>query len=145
MATLLIETFPTDSEGKALLWKVKRALARLCGHSVSKKGVVLTAPRELRKERDTLKEDYRQIWKKCTIEYDPNETGASVLMSSFRIRLGPFFLRSSITITEMEEVLLHEFLHVALDVKDREFHHGFMTQILKYNIKYKQSSNVFVD
>ena len=145
MATLKTKTFPGDKEGRALLRKVKRAIANICGHGVSKKGVVLSAPKKLKSGRDNLKSDYKEIWKKCTIEFDENETGASVLMKTFRIRLGPFFLRPSIKIVDMEEVILHEFLHVALDIKDRQFHHGMMTQILKYNIGYKEDSAIFVD
>ena len=66
-------------------------------------------------------------------------------MKTYRIRLGPFFLRPSIKVVDMEEVILHEFLHVALDIKDRQFHHGLMTQILKYEIGYKEDSAIFVD
>ena len=145
MAKLLTETFPSDAEGAVLLRKVKLALANICGHGVSEKGVILTAPRKLNAERDNLKPEYREIWKKCTIEYDPEETGASVLMKTYRIKLGPFFLRPMIKVKDLEEVLLHEFLHVALDIEDRQFHHGFMTQILKYNIGYKEDSSIFVD
>lgn len=145
MATLLTATFPGDKEGQALLRKVKMAIANICGHGVSKKGVVLTAPKKLDRERDNLKDDYKKIWRECTIEYDPEETGASVLMSKRQIKLGPFFLRPSIKITDLEEVILHEFLHVALDIKDRQFHHGLMTQILKYEIGYPEDSAVFVD
>jgi hypothetical protein len=145
MATLLTSTFPADKEGEALLKKVKIALAHICGHGVSKTGSVLTAPRRLKAGRDNLKSDYREIWKKCTIEYDPEETGASVLMKTYQIRLGPFFLRPSIKIVDLEEVLLHEFLHVALNIGNREFHHGMMTQILKYNLGYKEDSGIFMD
>lgn len=139
MATLLISTFPTDSEGTALLKKVKRALAHICGHGVSKKGIVLTAPKKLDANRDNLKSNYREIWKKCTIQYDGNESGASVLMKSYEIKLGPFFLRPSITVVDLEEVLLHEFLHVALAIEGKEFHHSLMTQILRYNLHYKDT------
>ena len=145
MATLLTGTFPTDREGRRLLRKIKLALTNICGHGVSRKGIILTAPRKLKQDRDNLKSDYKEIWKKCTIEYDPEETGASVLMKSFKIRLGPFFLKPIIKVKDLEEVILHEFLHVALDIKDRQFHHGLMTQILKYNIGYKEDSNIFVD
>jgi len=145
MATLLTSTFPSDKEGTRLLRKVKIALSNICGHGVSKKGVILTAPNKLNAERDNLKEDYREIWKKCTIEYDPDETGASVLMKSYRIRLGPFFLRPSIKIVDLEEVLLHEFLHVALAIGDKQFHHGLMTQILRYELGYKEDSGIFMD
>ena len=145
MAMLLMDTFPKDKEGSALLRKVKLAIANICGHGVSRKGVVLTAPKKLKPGRDNLKADYKEIWKKCTIEFDENETGASVIMKTYRIRLGPFFLRPMIKVTDMEEVILHEFLHVALDIKDRQFHHGFMTQILKYNMGYKEDSAIFVD
>lgn len=145
MATLLTKTFPKDKEGRALLWKVKRALANICGHGVSKKGVILTAPKRLKVERDTLRKDYKKLWKECTIEFDEEETGASVRISKRQIKLGPFFLRPSIKIVDLEEVILHEFLHVALDIKDRDFHHGFITQTLKYNLDYKVDSGIFVD
>lgn len=145
MATLMTSTFPADEEGAKLLKKLKIALANICGHGVSKKGIVLTAPRELKAGRDNLRSDYREIWKKCTIEFDSEETGASVLMKSYQIKIGPFFLRPSIKIVDLEEVLLHEFLHVALDISDRQFHHGIMTQILKYNLGYKEDSGIFMD
>ena len=48
MATLLTNTFPGDQEGRALLRKVKRAIANICAHGISAKGVILTAPTKLK-------------------------------------------------------------------------------------------------
>ncbi len=141
MATVDFQTFPTDSEGIELQSKVRKALTHLCGHGLSKENVILTAPPKLNAERDQLRENYRDIWRVVVIEYDENEAGASAWYKTKKIRLGPLFLRPFFKVMDVEKVLLHEFLHLALDVSDEKFHHGFIEQIIKYNIGYPGDAN----
>ena len=143
MAVLKVETFPGDGEGQALLKKVRQSLTSLCGHGHGKDGTYLTAPRALRTERDMLRENWRDIWKATAIQYDDNETGASVNHRTNIIKLGAFFLKPDHKAKDIEKVILHEFLHISLDMEMREFHHGQIEQVIKYNLGYPGDANPF--
>lgn len=140
MAILLINTFKTK-EQKVLLKKVRLALKNLCGHGHSREGSYLTAPRKLRLDRDFLKENYKEIWKHCTIRFDPQEKGASI-RGKKDIHIGPFFLQPRFTVMDVEKIILHEFLHAALDISMEDAHHGLIYQVIKENIKYPGPANV---
>jgi hypothetical protein len=138
MAMLISNSFPDSSEGKAMLVKVKRAFTRLTWTTAKDEGgyyAYFTAPTKLKKDRDSLKDDYEIIWIECTLEFDEGEAGASIFVSRREIKIGPFFLASRFTTTDMEKIILHEYLHAALAV-DRQYHHSFMEQIIKYNLGY---------
>jgi hypothetical protein len=141
MAILTIASFPKDTAGSALLRKVRRALTNLCGHGHGKDGTYVTAPRKLNADRDTLRADYKKIWKECTITFDPKEAGASI-QSARHIHIGPFFLQARFTVMDMEKIILHEFLHAALDIAWKDAHHSMMEQIIKYNLRYPGPANV---
>jgi len=105
-------------------------------------------PVKLDAERDNLKDEWRTIWRHCTLEYDKNEAGASILgarssdaRARRRIRIGPFFLREGFSVKDLEKVILHEFLHAAFIFSDFEFHHGMMEQVLIYNLGYDRPAN----
>lgn len=137
--TLKADTFPEDAEGQALLGKVKQALKNLTG-GPDRDGGFVKPPRKLDRDRDVLTEDYASVWRLCTLEYDPNERGASITGRS-RIRIGPFFLAKRFTATDMEKVILHEYLHAVIDLEYKAAHHSHMEQIIKYNIGYRGPAN----
>ena len=143
MAVLMIDTFPRDGEGSELLKKVRQSLTNLCGHGHASDGTYLTAPRQLDADRDMLRDDYREIWKDTTIQFKGDETGASVNMKTKEIRLGDFFLKPSHKVLDIQKVILHEYLHLALNIEMREFHHSQMTQIITYNLHYPGDANPF--
>jgi hypothetical protein len=177
MAFLCTQTFLTDSAGakidggKVLENKIAHALYRITGRygvsdtrevdsckqaddgkvpaMVTRSGLNYpAAPYRLRQERDTLKEDWKLIWKKVTIEYSDEETGASIYLppevnpiQNKRVRIGPFFLSHHYTIRDFEKIVLHEFLHAALDIDMREAQHGMMEQVLVFNMGYAPPAN----
>lgn len=148
MATLLIETFSTR-EQKRLLKKVRQALKNLCGHGHGKDGRFLTAPRKLRPKRDFLKDDYKEVWKKCVIKFDEKEAGASVRNNRnqqfgnfFDIRIGPFFLQPRFSVKDMEKLILHEYLHKAMIISMKEAEHGFIDQIIRDHLRYPGPPNI---
>lgn len=143
MAVLDVNSFPTDSEGVGLLRKVRSALTSLSGHGHAKDGTYLTAPKGLNADRDMLRENYREIWKAVTVKYNQDESGASVNHKTRIISIGGFFLRPSHTMLDIKKVLLHEFLHLAIDMEMREFHHGQITQIIQFNLGYPGDPNPF--
>lgn len=98
-------------------------------------------PSRLRQERDDLDEDWRSIWKECTIEFSRREAGASVFVPARRISIGPFFLKPQYTVRDMEKIVLHEYLHTALRVKPTpdlrtEYDHGQIKMILIDHLHY---------
>lgn len=150
MAIIRFETFPNDLEkiylyqdSQELQGKIRKAIFNLCHHSLDKNNEVVASPYRLNPRRDWLKPDYREIWKKCVIEYDENDPNATAYFSLNKITVGPVFMRPTITILDMEKVLLHEFLHLALSIQDRQMHHSFMEQIIKYHLKYPGDANPF--
>lgn len=150
MATVRFETFPNTperiylhQESLELQKKVRKAIANLCHHQLDANNEVIAPPFRLNPNRDWLKPDYREIWKQCVIEYDENDPNATAYFKLNKITIGPVFLRPSISILDLEKVLLHEFLHLALSIDDRTAHHSFMEQIIKYHIKYPGDANPF--
>jgi len=162
---LFTKTFLAEGDGRAihggasLETKVVRALENITGHKgkpahrandtgVKKQGLLYwRTPRKLDAERDGLKDGWHTIWRHCTIEFDKDETGASISGLSDddptapkRIRIGPFFLREGFSTRDLEKIVLHEFLHAAF-VYGREFHHGMMEQVLIYNLGYERPAN----
>ena len=135
----LLDTFPQDAEGRALFQKVKKALHNLTGMTPPKDGNFTSAPRRLNAERDTLKSDWRAIWFQETIKYDAAEPGASVLKGV--VKIGPFFLQKRFTVMDMEKVVLHEYLHEAIDISWRDAHHGQIDQIIQFNLAYPGAPN----
>ncbi len=143
MAVLKIDTFLGDGEGQGLLKKVKQSLTNLCGHAHGSDGTYLTAPKALKTDRDMLRENWREIWQATTIQYDDNETGASINHKTKIITLGAFFLKPAHKVIDIQKVILHEFLHIALDIEWRDAHHGQIEQVIKYNLGYPGDANPF--
>ena len=136
---LLEETFPKTPEGKKLLEKVKRALARMSGRDANRDRIYPRAPRGLQPGRDLLKSSYVAIWRRCTLEYSPREAGASV--KAGKIRIGPFFLKPRFRVLDIQKVILHEYLHEAIDISWRKAHHGQIDQIIQYNLGWPGPPN----
>ena len=165
MAFLFSDTFlKADDDGKKLLRKVRDALGRLSGDGgkSGKRDLILgfendqpvfapqqsgfdyvKAPKRLQTDRDFLKFEWRQIWRECTIQFDSAEAGASILVPRRRIRIGPFFLDDRFVVADMEKVILHEYLHAALAIEERErgMQHNFMKQIITFNLNYSGNAN----
>jgi hypothetical protein len=143
MATLKAQTFPSDKPGQQLLGKVQDALGNLTGIRARKDGVYLSAPTKLDPDRDLLRPDYRIVWGQCTIVYDPEERGAEASAATRTLKIGPFFLPSSTTVRDMEKVLLHEYLHLVIDIgwNSEEAQHGQIYQIIRENLKYPGPPN----
>ena len=139
MARLLAETFPTDAAGRALLQKVQIALFHLTGsHGV--KGDYRHPPKRLDPGAHTLQTSYRSTWLRCTIEFSGQERGASIRKDR-EIRVGPFFLKPHFKALDLEKVILHEYLHAALDISFRDAHHGMIDQIIQFDLKYPGAPN----
>jgi len=152
--TLDAASFPAGTEEQQLLANLQRALTKLSG--TGKNDEWSKAPRKLRQQRDSLDDDFRKIWKNSVIRYDPNCTGATGNFNEnggADIVLGPWFLQHKFLwrghTSELEKVILHEYLHDALD-KPFQFHgnpdrndmqHGFIDQVIQFNLGYKGSPN----
>ncbi|MCA9753784.1 MAG: hypothetical protein KC591_16425 [Gemmatimonadetes bacterium] len=139
MCRLLADTFPKDKEGQALLLKVRRAMERLT-RSKGVKDNFVKAPRRLNADEHNLKDEFANIWARCTLEFDPENPGASVRKG--KIKIGPFFLAKRFKVMDLEKVILHEFLHESLAISWKEAHHGLIDQIIQYDLKYPGPPNV---
>jgi len=158
MAFLFTAEFSTGADGQPaedgakMLEKIKQALKNITGHGGKEKTTqhlgydrvgleYWSVPTRLRTDRDFLRDEWRDIWRQCTIEFDPQETGASIHVPTRRIRIGPFFQQSRFTVRDFEKIILHEFLHAAFSFGMREADHGMMQQVLIYNIGYHPPAN----
>jgi hypothetical protein len=140
MATLNADTFPGDKQGKKVLDEVKQALRNLTGLNGGTNGAYLVAPVKLNADRDVLKPSYKQIWNLCTIVYDDDEKGAE-MSKAHQITLGPLLL--SMSVTDIEKIILHEYLHEAIDigVNVEEMEHGQINHIIRDNLHYPGPPN----
>ena len=140
VATLKPDTFGSETY---LLKRVRNALTNLTGIAANRAEEYVPAPIKLSADRDLLDPDYKVIWKQCTIEYDPNEAGAEIYLKDRKIVLGPFM--KGFSVMELEKVILHEFLHAALDDGwqrlSEQAQHGQINLIIGYNIGYPPPPN----
>jgi len=143
MATLRLATFPSDKSGQLLLGKVKDALANLTGIRGGATGVYVGAPTKLDRARDMLKPNYRIVWQQCTLEFDPDERGAEATPGTSNLRVGPFFLSGDTSVMDMEKVILHEYLHLVIDIgwSATEAEHGQINHIIRDNLSYPGPPN----
>jgi hypothetical protein len=140
VARILAETFPADAAGTLLLRKVRQALRHLTGMPPPRDDNWTIAPVPLVPERDFLREDWRTIWLHCTIRFDPSEPGASIRVRK-DMRLGPFFLGSATTVLSLEKVLLHEYLHAALELQVIGEQHDLIDRVLEFHLGYPGPPN----
>jgi hypothetical protein len=143
MAKLLLDTFNTklplkQERGKAIqkditgvLGRVKMALENITG--TKGRGVegtkdgkvtgsldypVIAVPGRLAKlnaDEDRLRDNFKLIWQMCTIEFAEGEGGAEVFPKINRMILGPLLWSPNIDVANTEKIIIHEFLHLALD------------------------------
>jgi hypothetical protein len=143
MATLKIQTFPSDQEGQALLAKVQQALSHVTGVGTHKDGVYTAAPRNLNPDRDHLRPNYKAVWQLCTIEYDPDEPGAEVPAGTRTLKIGPFLQLPGTSVTDVEKVILHEYLHLVVDIgwNEGQAQHPQINSIIRDSLKYAGPPN----
>jgi hypothetical protein len=159
MAFLFTADFAATGDGQPhhggteMLVKIKNALKSLTGKDgkpgkkrdpvgYERDGLDYPVPPvKLRQDRDFLKDEWRSIWKNCTIEFDGDEAGASIHIPTSRIRIGPFFLQGRFGVKDFEKIIIHEFLHAAFIFEFRDAHHGMMEQVLIHNLHYTPPAN----
>jgi hypothetical protein len=134
-------TFRTDAEGSKLLAKLKPAQTNVDG-VIGAAGTVKPphVARRLQRDADSLKPDYLAIWSRCTIAYDPRQAAAEI-RNGREIVVGPLFAETRFATLDMEKVLLHEYLHAALDEMWKIDPHSQIDQIIQFNLKYKGAPN----
>ena len=155
MATLKPETFSTEySEDRDLLKNVRSALFNLTGiprtggasddervdfTSITGKGVLS----RLNVARDVLRPDYRRYWEYTTVVYDTEQHGAEINIEDRKIILGPFLI--GMGVEDAEKVIIHEFLHAALDDdwqrSTEQEQHGQINHIIIYGPHYSEPAN----
>jgi hypothetical protein len=141
MATRLENTFRADASGTTLLGKLKPAQSNVDGViGVATAMKPPHAARRLHRDEDSLKRDFLAIWSRCTIEYDPKQPAAEIRKGK-EIVIGPLFAEQRFTTLDMEKVLLHEYLHAALDEMWKLDPHSQIDQIIQFNLKYPGAPN----
>jgi hypothetical protein len=86
-----------------------------------------------------LKSNFENIWGDTIISYDPKAYGASADFGETEIIFGEFFTKPQ-SILILEKVLMHEFLHLVVDLP-RPMHHGRIDHIIKYGLKLPGDPN----
>lgn len=142
------DTFTDQPEAQELLPRIHAALKALCGRP---KGGTYAVPLKLKRlarparrgESGRLLPNYVAIWKTCFIVFDPQERGASIWLPTGKIKFGPFFV-SGWKRRDLEKVILHEYLHKAIDLQPsygdtrfrKDAQHGEIDQIIEFELKY---------
>jgi len=157
MATLKPETFREigkdgETRVRTLLTHVRQALTNLAFDpytQVNDTRVMyhpITPRSKLGKLDPTnypIRSNYRQVWNDCTLEYDQNQKGAEIYVPGRRMYLGPFML--DYDVMELEKVIIHEYLHAALDDATTrtgyQASHHEINRIITYNLGYDDPPN----
>lgn len=79
-----------------------------------------------------LKANYLQIWGDTIISYDADAYGASANLKDSEIIFGYFFTKPQ-PLLVLEKVLMHEFLHLILDLP-KVMHHGKINDIIRHSM-----------
>lgn len=80
--------------------------------------------------RNGIKANYSKIWSDTIISYDADAYGASANLKEAEITFGYFFTKPQTPLV-LEKVLMHEFLHLILDLP-KVMHHGKINDIIKH-------------
>ena len=124
--------------------RLKGILTEMCGPPIPPGSANFQgppkSPQRLRRTRDELKADYQQIWKNTTVIYEHHTYGASARHSTNTIVFGEFFLKTEIETLTLKKVLMHEFLHLAVDMP-RAMHHGQINKIIRHHLGYHGDPN----
>ncbi|MBX3244618.1 MAG: hypothetical protein KF685_09210 [Acidobacteria bacterium] len=99
-------------------------------------------PRGLSVRRDKLRSNYKSIWEETVISFDFATYGATANHKTFEINLGEFFLKKEIPLLDLKKVVLHEFLHLVVDVP-RSMHHGQINTIISHGLGLRGDPNPF--
>lgn len=152
MAFLYVESFvpgagelPGIADDKnALLARTKLALLDISGQpTVTSYGDLYPKPpKGLSRRRDNLKRDFKKIWEDTIIAFDFKTYGATANHRTLEINLGEFFLKKEIPILDLKKVILHEFLHLVVDLP-RSIHHGQINWIISHGLGLKGEPNPF--
>jgi hypothetical protein len=120
--------------------RLKKILTELCGPPMPQTSEFLNPPRGLVQKRDRLKLNWQIIWKNTSIVYREEAYGATATFSTNTITFGEFFLKQEIPDLDLKKVLLHEFLHLVVDMPTA-LHHGQINTIIKTNLKLPGEPN----
>jgi hypothetical protein len=152
MAFLYIDSFvPASGElpgiaddKNCLLTRMKLALLDISGTPVitSHGDLYPKPPRGLERRRDQLKMNYKTIWDDTIIAFDFDTYGATANHRTFEINIGEFFLKKEIPLLDLKKVVMHEFLHLVVDLP-RTMHHGQINRIISRGLGMKGDPNPF--
>ncbi len=152
MAFLYVESFvPGQSElpgivddKNALLVRMKLALLSISGQpTITSYGDLYPKPpKGLSRSRDGLRRNYMKIWDDTIIAFDFDTYGATANHKTFEINIGAFFLKKEIPLLDLKKVILHEFLHLVVDIP-MPMHHGQINWIISNGLGMKGDPNPF--
>ncbi|MBK9162587.1 MAG: hypothetical protein IPM21_01480 [Acidobacteria bacterium] len=152
MAFLYIDSFvPGASElpgivddKNFLLKRMKLVLLKISGTPVITSYGYLypKPPKGLSRSRDRLKANYKKIWEDVIIAFDWDTYGATANVRTYEINIGEFFLKKEIPDNDLEKVVLHEILHIFVDMP-RILHHPQINTIIKDGLGYEGEPNPF--
>lgn len=152
MAFLYVESFVPGAnelpgivdDKNALLIRTRLALLIISGQpTITSYGDLYPkSPKGLNRNRDNLKRNYKKIWDDTIISFDWDTYGATANQRTFEINLGEFFLKKEIPLLDLQKVILHEFLHLVVDLP-RSIHHGQIDKIISEGLDYEGAPNPF--
>jgi hypothetical protein len=152
MAFLYIDSFvPASGElpgiaddKNCLLTRMKLVMLAISGTPVitSYGDLYPKPPRGLNRNRDQLKMNYKKIWDDTVIAFDFDTYGATANHRTLEINIGEFFLKKEIPLLDLKKVVMHEFLHLVVDVP-RTMHHGQINRIISKGLGMKGDPNPF--
>lgn len=150
MAFLYIESFVPPSgelpglvdDKNFLLKRIKLILLDISGPPVitSYGDLYMKPPPALNRQRDQLKSNWKKTWEDTIISFDFETYGATANHTSLEINIGEFFLKQEIPLLDLKKVVLHEFLHLVIDLP-RPLHHGQINNIIKGGLKLPGDPN----
>jgi hypothetical protein len=148
MAKLDVQSF-TPTAGTApflaldmnvLSKRLQKILKDVTGSTMSPIGEFTNPPRGLNASRDRLRMDFANVWKNTTIVYNAPTYGATATHSTNTITFGEFFLKQELPEMHLKKVLLHEFLHLVVDMP-RQLHHGQINNIIQFGLRLPGDPN----
>jgi hypothetical protein len=150
MAFLYVASFEPGSgelpgivDDKVFLEKrIKQVLLQISGQPVitSHGDLYPKPPHGLNRQRDQLKRNWKQTWEDTIISFDFDTYGATANHKTLEINIGEFFLKQEIPLLDLKKVVLHEFLHLVIDVP-RSMHHGQINRIISRGLGLRGDPN----
>ncbi|HYJ92189.1 MAG TPA: hypothetical protein VEV84_12835 [Pyrinomonadaceae bacterium] len=124
-----------------LLKTVNVALTKVSGPPVvtSEGPLYSKVPKGLKAKHDGLKWNLAKIWEDTIISYEAEAYGASADLKELEITLGYFFTKPQPPLI-LEKVLMHEFLHLVVDLP-KAMHHGRINYIIKHRLNLPGDPN----